>query len=110
MFQISSLKIYFIYKSIELCLFETAGWSKVQKSIEIKIRFLKKPDGWPGPARAFHVRASPHGPARAGRAFFQPGLARAGLSKTARAGPGGPCANTIIFKDQKLDKTQCEYK
>jgi len=68
-----------------------------KNQLKSKIRFLKKPDGWPGPARAFHVRASPHGPARAGRAFFQPGLARAGLSKTARAGPGGPCANTNFY-------------
>ena len=35
-----------------------------------------------------------YGLARTGRAFFQPGLAVAGLSKTARAVPGGPCANT----------------
>ena len=87
MFQISSLKIYFIYKSIELYLSRSPGGQKFKNQLKSKIRFLKKPDGWPGPARAFHVRASPHGPGFfSARAFFLPGL-----SKTAK---GGLCANT----------------
>jgi hypothetical protein len=54
--------------------------NQFKNQLKSKIRFLKKPDGWPG--------LFMYGPARTGRAFFQPGLAR--------AGPGGPCANTYL--------------
>jgi hypothetical protein len=45
-----------------------------------------------------------NGLARTGRAFFQLGLARTGLLKTARADPGGPCANTILNGKLKIIK------
>jgi hypothetical protein len=42
------------------------------------------------------------GPGRSGLFLYGPGFfsARAGLSKTARAGPGGPCANTNFQPNQ----------